>query len=370
MYYPKNSSIRTVIHICQFLKHGSGKGTIQLVKALKAMGFEQRLILPHPTRGLSHGHDEISEIWKMDIPTYFIHSTFEREHWTAQSLQNCLDGFIDDRVAVVTHGGFSANAVSAAGYKFTHYCHGFGLDRPYWVNDQDREGISQAYRVLAASNNIGFQCIKLGIPKKLIVTHYYPLELDIKSVDKLEFDKNVNLGQVGNFVALKGHIHSLNTLQTIITNRTFDKNEFLLHFFGMGPLESVIKEKVVDMELSNYVFFHGHRSRDEIFPSIDILLLPSIVEGLGLVNVEAIEFGIPICAFNVGGVGEIIEHGKTGLLSNVKDSVSMAENIISLVEYPSLAINLVREAQRKIGKMFELPGRGSLLRSSLIPAKV
>ena len=102
---------------------------------------------------------------------------------------------------------------------------------------------------------------------------------------------------------------------------------------------------------------------------MDIMLLPSIIEGLGMVNVEATEFGIPICAFNVGGVGEIIEHGKSGLLCEVKDSTSMVKNVISLVENPDLVVNLVRGAQRKIKNMFDLPKNGALLRDSLISAK-
>ncbi len=368
--YSNNSSIRTVVHVCQFLKHGSGKGTVQLVKTLKSMGFDQILILPYPVKGLGHGDSEIEEIWKLGVPTHWVHSTFVRECWTAQSLQNCLnDLVIDDDVAIITHGGFSANVVSSADFQFTHYCHGFGLGRPYWVNEQDRRGISKAYRVLVASKNIASQCIDLGVPASIIATHYYPLELNFKDVQEPNYDGKINLGQVGNFVALKGHVYSLDALRTILTFNTFNKDRFRLHFFGMGPLEGTIKEKVVNMGLNDNVLFHGHCSRDEVFSSIDIMLLPSIVEGLGMVNVEATECGIPICAFDVGGVGEIIEHGKTGLLSKVKDSFSMAGNVISLVENPSFALKLVQEAQRKILNMFDIPSEGALIKSSLIPAR-
>ena len=140
-------------------------------------------------------------------------------------------------------------------------------------------------------------------------------------------------------------------------------------FFGMGPLQNEIREKVHRMGLINNVLFHGHCSKPQIYSSIDIMLLPSIVEGLGMVNVEASESGIPICAFDVGGVGEIVEHGKSGLLSNVRDSASMAKNVMSLIDNPALAADLARGAQLRIKNMFDPPEKGALLENSLVSAK-
>ena len=366
----KKPSLKSVIHVCQFLKHGSGKGTIQLIKLLKSLGFEQKLILPQPFQGLNHGFEELSEIWELGVSTHLVESTFIRESWTAQSLHKCVDELVTNKkVAIVTHGGFSADVVRLAGFRFTHYCHGFGLGRPYWIDEQDRRGISGAYRVLVASENIADQCILLGVPRERIFLHYYPLKLTLRDVVKPIFDVNINLGQVGNFVPLKGHVYSLEVLRSILSFNTFDKNKLCLHFFGMGPLQNEIREKVHRMGLINNVLFHGHCSKPQIYSSIDIMLLPSIVEGLGMVNVEASEFGIPICAFDVGGVGEIVEHGKSGLLSNVRDSVSMAKNVMSLIDNPALAADLARGAQLRIKNMFDPPEKGALLENSLVSAK-
>ena len=367
--YAKNSELKTIIHVCQYLKYGSGKGTIQLIKALKSMGFEQKLILPEPINNLDHGNEELSELWRLGIPSKLVNSSFIREAWTAQSLGQSITQLVnDEKVAIITHGGFSAHVVRSIGFRFTHYCHGFGLDRPHWVNEQDRQGISEAYRVLVASKNIALQCVSLGIPKESVAIHYYPLVLSLQDIFKPNFDTEVHLGQVGNFVSLKGHVYSLEVLRSLLTFNTFKTKRLFLHFYGTGPTENEIKEQVREMGLTKNVLFHGHCPRASIYASIDIMLLPSLIEGLGMVNVEATEFGVPICAFNVGGVGEIIEHNKSGLLSTVRDTDSMVKNVISLIENPSFAVQLAKGAQRKIKTMFNLPGSGSLLKNSLVPA--
>lgn len=64
----------------------------------------------------------------------------------------------------------------------------------------------------------------------------------------------------------------------------------------------------------------------------DVLVTPSIdKEAFGLVNVEAMASGLPVVAHDVGGIGEIVEHGKTGYLSQPGDVQSLADNISRLL---------------------------------------
>lgn len=358
-----------VIHICQYLMHGSGKGTLQIIKLLNSMGFEQELILPEPYQGFGHGYRELDLIRKLELKVHWVHSTFLRETWTRQSLSTCINKVLGGEPAsIMTHGGFSAYVLQSMGLRFTHFCHGFGLTRSHWVDTQDLKGIGSAYRVLVASNDIGSQCLRLGVPSEKVYLHYYPLDLSFRRPKKICLGDCVHLGQVGNFIKQKGHKYSLLVLQSLVTFESFKGRAFKLHFFGMGPLQNDVKEMASKMGLTDKVFFHGHCHQDKIYSEIDIMLLPSLVEGLGLVNVEAIENGIPICAFNVGGVGELIEHGKTGLLSTVEDVEAMALNVKMLTEMPDLGEKLTKCAQVRLRRMFDPPGGGSLLTESLTQA--
>lgn len=333
------------------------------------MGFEQELILPEPYQGFDHGCSELELISRLELKVHWVHSTFLRENWTQQSLMMCVNKVLSQGpAALITHGGFSAYVLHLMGLRFTHFCHGFGLSRPHWVDEQDLRGIGSAYRVLVASNDIGLQCLRLGVPQAKIHLHYYPLKLSLKGLRKARVDNCVEIGQIGNFLVQKGHKYSLMVLQTLLTFDTIKSKSVRMHFFGMGPLQKVIAQMASKMSLDDKVFFHGHCPQDQIYDQIDIMLLPSLVEGLGLVNVEAIENGVPICAFNVGGVGELIIHGETGLLSPVKDVEAMALNVKKLVETPDLVLRLTRCAQAKVRKMFDPPSGGALLKGSLISA--
>ncbi len=58
---------------------------------------------------------------------------------------------------------------------------------------------------------------------------------------------------------------------------------------------------------------------------------PGIRESLGMVYLEAQSCGMPVIAFNNGGVPEVVKHGKTGLLSDAYDRAAYAKNIRELL---------------------------------------
>lgn len=71
------------------------------------------------------------------------------------------------------------------------------------------------------------------------------------------------------------------------------------------------------------------RQRDDLFSRVDLLVVPSVwPEPLGLVGIEAASFGVPALAFDVGGIGDWLEDGVTGLLVRGEPSTgSLAEAI-------------------------------------------
>ena len=61
--------------------------------------------------------------------------------------------------------------------------------------------------------------------------------------------------------------------------------------------------------------------------SSDILIVPSLFEGFGIAIAEALSFGLPVVATNVGAIPELIENGENGILVNAKDSRGLATGI-------------------------------------------
>ncbi len=82
--------------------------------------------------------------------------------------------------------------------------------------------------------------------------------------------------------------------------------------------------------------------------NFDIFVLPSLKEGLPYVLLEAGLAEIPIIATNVGGIPEIIENGKTGLLIKPADPKEIADAIEKLIKDPELAKTFAQNARQKI----------------------
>ena len=88
----------------------------------------------------------------------------------------------------------------------------------------------------------------------------------------------------------------------------------------------------------------------KLYMASDLFVLPTLFEGLGIVFLEAMSFGLPIVASNVGPIPEIVKHGKNGLLVEPKDSLKLAQAIEVLLVNSDMRFNIrqknIRSAQR------------------------
>lgn len=133
-----------------------------------------------------------------------------------------------------------------------------------------------------------------------------------------------------------------------------------LLFLGSGSGLENVRKLVNEMGLKRKVFFLGNsREVDPYISSADVFLLPSAQESFGLAALEAMAYGIPVVASNVGGLPELIEHGKTGFLASVGDIPKMAEYTIELLsnpdEYSRISQQAMREAKERFSVNIILP---------------
>lgn len=104
---------------------------------------------------------------------------------------------------------------------------------------------------------------------------------------------------------------------------------------GSGPERDRLQQRIEKLGIASRVSFVGAIPwGPELFrfmQSADMLVLPSFTEGLPLVLIEALANGVPVVASRVGGVPELIEHGRTGLLFDPGDSEGLARAIATLI---------------------------------------
>lgn len=137
------------------------------------------------------------------------------------------------------------------------------------------------------------------------------------------------VAMVGRLHAVKGHVYLLQAARQIVTQ--YDDVVFLL--VGEGPERQQIERTVEELGLSDKVIMTGYYPNiSELYPIMDMLCLPSLMEGMGLVLLEAMYFGVPVVATQVGGIPEVIIDGESGLLVAPGNSEALAVAITWLLD--------------------------------------
>jgi len=89
------------------------------------------------------------------------------------------------------------------------------------------------------------------------------------------------------------------------------------------------------LKISERVKFTGfvHKSEKVLYyKSADVLVLPSLYEVFGIVNLEAMACNVPIVASKIGGIPDVVKDGENGLLVPPRDSEALADAIIYLLK--------------------------------------
>jgi glycosyltransferase involved in cell wall biosynthesis len=110
-----------------------------------------------------------------------------------------------------------------------------------------------------------------------------------------------------------------------------------------------------DLNLNGRVIFTGQRQDvSEILRDVDIVVHPSLTEGLSNVILEAMAAGLPVVATRVGGNPELVQEGRTGLLIPPKDEDALASAIACLLDNPQAARKFGEAARERIIREFSI----------------
>ena len=183
---------------------------------------------------------------------------------------------------------------------------------------------------------------KCADPDRIVVIH--------NGVDLARFDANrigprlrceLGLGEhiriigvVGGLRPEKGHRYLLDAFADV-SKLNPDAHLVLI---GEGSLRSALEDKARGKGVHNCVHFMGRRTDVELdMGDFDLLVLPSVVEGFGLVLLEAMALGLPIVATDLPGIAEVVGRDGAALLVPPKDPPALALAIDELLTLPERA---------------------------------
>jgi L-malate glycosyltransferase len=155
---------------------------------------------------------------------------------------------------------------------------------------------------------------------------------------------------VGNMKSdVKGHWLLIEAAPAVVAR--FPHTSFVL--IGDGCLRPQFENRIRELGLSeNFVFLGSRTDIPELLASCDLAILPSLAEGLPNAVLEYLAAGLPTIVTRVGGNGEILEDGRTGLLIPPRDPEALAKALLRLLENPRLAQALGRAGQDHVRANF------------------
>ncbi len=145
------------------------------------------------------------------------------------------------------------------------------------------------------------------------------------------------LGLVGRLHPEKGQEHFFRALPKLQASA----GPLHVMLAGRGPAEEAYRRMVADMGLQNVRFLGFRPDVGRVMAASDIVVLPSVAEAFGLVLVEAMRVGAPVVATRVGGIPEIVQDGRSGLLVPPASPDALADAILRVLREPQLRATLI-----------------------------
>ncbi len=150
------------------------------------------------------------------------------------------------------------------------------------------------------------------------------------------------LGVVAGLIPRKGHRYLFEAMVSIRSRLP----DVVLLVVGDGPLRGSLDRLSVKLGVSAGIRFAG-QVEDVRRPlaCIDVLVLPSIAEGLGVSLLEGMAMGLPVVGTSVGGIPDAVRDGVTGYVVPPRDPGALAERLLGLLAQPDLRLRMGRAAR-------------------------
>ncbi|MNK73877.1 putative glycosyltransferase EpsF [compost metagenome] len=138
------------------------------------------------------------------------------------------------------------------------------------------------------------------------------------------------VGSAGRLTHVKGHVHLIEAMAAFKPRANVK-----LLIAGEGPLRHELEQRVAQLGLTKNIHFTGRLANLSVFyHSLDLFVLPSLIESFGLVLLEALACGRPVIATHTGGSNEILERLNAGMRVASGDREALATAIQDVMNDP------------------------------------
>tara|TARA_Y100000310_G_scaffold270603_1_gene284573 strand:+ start:9783 stop:11027 length:1245 start_codon:yes stop_codon:yes gene_type:complete len=234
-------------------------------------------------------------------------------------------------------------------------------------------------RIIPVSKHVAHSAYEVGVKLKKLKTVYPPIDTEIFRPDlgktwlssRIDVNKNDLIilhasritgskGKESDYLELKGVLTLLKAFSTLAQNH---KNIKLLIATGTPPPTWKTEYNKACKKISEIAELNGIKDKvivqpfklDEmpyVYNGSDIFVMASQMESFGLVYAEALACGIPVVGTGVGGIPEIIDNEKTGLLVEPDNPVTLSKKIDFLLNNPKIRKGMGIKGRKVIERKF------------------
>jgi len=207
--------------------------------------------------------------------------------------------------------------------------------------------------VSEAARKFTLEQIKISPDKIITIQNGVDCNLiETKTTNRFKTDTTkTNIGLIGRLDSQKGHTVLLKAVKILLS----EQQNIQVYFFGKGPDENSLKDRVKKHGLDEYVDFMG--TTDNIYHCIsqmDIITIPSLWEGLPNILLEAMALGRPVIASKIEGISEVVTDNETALLFNPGNETELSNAILRLISDKDLTQKIGANAKKHVIDNFSI----------------
>lgn len=159
------------------------------------------------------------------------------------------------------------------------------------------------------------------------------------------------IGTIGRLQPVKNQLSLLRVFERLVRRHS----DLRLRIVGSGQSQQELEEYAKAAGLSERVDFAGYQSDiPQQMAQIDAFVMSSLSEGMPIVLIEAMAAARPVVVTAVGGIPEMIEPGKTGLMVERRDDDALEAAIRQLIEHPEQAAGMAKQARQDAVERFDI----------------
>jgi len=323
------------------------------INQLKESGVKT-ILVPYLYRAIDIGRDYLAVME--------IHKMYNEGKYDLVHLNSSKVGLLGSLAAKL----YSLNVLNTK-LRLVYTAHGFVFNEPlssfkkkiYKLSEKISTNIdhaiitvSEADRQSAIDNKITFADKLITIHNGIDVDNYNFYSKD-EALEKLSLPNDKKyFGTIASFYNTKGYTYLVEAVKLLKDENSSLLEKYQWILIGDGPEMDKIKLLISENNLDKYFKLLGAKDKAyKYIKAFDAFILPSVKEGLPYTILEAGLAKVPVIATNVGGIGEIIEDKKTGLLITPANPLSLVK---AIKEVENIGVSIIKNNYQNIVNNFNL----------------